>query len=369
MNRKRSIMLILLCVLMLIVCGCGKNGDSEGVNGEADGKKEIQLIFGSGHPAGAMHYTTAMRDFFVPELTKRIAERTDYTLNAVEAYGGAIAGLSEVFDAVEDGTIDIGGTCCVFEPVKLALQNFTMHVPFNSPDPVMQIGVIREVCEEYPIIIEDIENYNQKFLAWGMGGDYNLITKFPIEKMSDMQGKKIAHGGASLPFVENTGAIGVQAELNDAYTCLETGIQDGWIMFPASIYGFKLHEVAPHYTVLNFGAPILGVLTVNMDTWKDLPAEIQDIILEVSEEYEIVCATEVAELDQSYLDKMVAEGTIVNELSKEVIEDWAAVIPNLPGEKAQFVNEMGLPGSEVFNAYFDKLEEAGYKLPRRYELP
>lgn len=360
---KRTICIVLLFAVMLVCAGCSNSNDEEA-------GKTIHLIIGSGHPTGAMIYTTVMQDFFVPEVTRRVEEETDYTISWVEAYGGSIAGLAEMLEAIEAGRVDIGGICLSVEFAKLALQNLTMNVPFTTPDSVQQLRVVRQLCEKHPFLTEMFEtDYNQKFLGWGIAGGYNLITNFPITKVEDMEGKKIAHGGPSLPFVANTGAIGVQSELPEAYTCLETGIHDGWIMFPGSIYGYKLHEVAPYYTVFDFGAPIVSSLSANLDTWKDLPSEIQDIIIEVSKEYEVVCAEEVAELDLRCIDKMVEEGTTVSSLPEDEIKRWASIIPDLPYEKAEQLNALGLPASEVFQTYFDLLEQDGFEMPRVYSLP
>ena len=80
-------------------------------------------------------------------------------------------------------------------------------------------------------------------------------------------------------------AVPVQSNLNEAYTSLQTGVYDGWIMIPDATYSFKLHEVARYYTITSFGAIPNTLITMNRATWKKLPREIQEIFLEVGREY------------------------------------------------------------------------------------
>lgn len=69
------------------------------------------LRIGSGHPKGPAPYVTTMSDFFAVEVSRRIAEETDHTVEFIEAYGGAIAGVADTLESVQQGILDIGGFC------------------------------------------------------------------------------------------------------------------------------------------------------------------------------------------------------------------------------------------------------------------
>ena len=62
------------------------------------------LRIGSGHAPTAL-YVVLMRDFFVPEVKRRVAERTKHTVNFTEAYGGSIVKVNETLRGVQDGII------------------------------------------------------------------------------------------------------------------------------------------------------------------------------------------------------------------------------------------------------------------------
>ena len=111
------------------------------------------------------------------------------------------------------------------------------------------------------------ETYNQKFLAFGPTGSYDIVTNFKVNTLEDLKGHKIAAAGANLSWLEGTGAVPVQSNLGEAYTSLQTGVYEGWVMHAEATLGYKLHEVAPNYTKIGYGAmPIQGI-SVNLDKW------------------------------------------------------------------------------------------------------
>ena len=84
------------------------------------------MRIGSGHPAGPAVYVALVKDYFVPEVKKRVEAETDHKINFAEGYGGAIAGVAETLEAVQNGILDIGAYCFCFEPAKLFLHNFPL---------------------------------------------------------------------------------------------------------------------------------------------------------------------------------------------------------------------------------------------------
>ena len=72
---------------------------------------------------------------------------------------------------------------------------------------------------------------------------------------------------------------------------MQTGVYNGWIMFPSGWVNFKLYEVGKYYTEIGFGAITWHGLTINTARWARLPKEVQDIMLEVAREYEAKTGT------------------------------------------------------------------------------
>lgn len=361
------LVLVMFALTAFTACGGDKGGDQG--NGDAQKPQTIDLTIGCGHPYAGQPYVQAMSDFFVPEVTKRVKEATGIEMKWNEAYGGSLVKLAETLEGAETGLVDFGLMPVCFEPTKLPLQNINFYMPFNTTDAVQATKITRRVFDEVPHMTELYEQqYNQKFLAVAPVGSYQLLTTFPVKRLEDIKGRKIAGAGPNLKFLEGTGAVPVQSNLNEAYTSYQTGVYEGWIMYPGSSYGFKLHEVAPYQTNVDFGN-VAGVnLTINLDTWNSLPKEVQDIIVEVAKEYEMVAAEKANAADAAALEAMKKEGLTVFDLPAADREKWAAGLPNVPQQMADEANALGYPGTEVYSKYINYLAEDGFDFPRKWEV-
>ncbi len=253
----------------------------------AEERKVIKLRLAAGHPPAAAPWTENVQRFFVPELKKRVMENTTkYKLDIQEFYGGSLAKLGEVLEAVESGMADIGVVVQVFEMSKLHLNNHAWGVPFSSTDVHQVLKAENLAYDKFPAFQQILGKYNQRLIAQGVAGSYHFVSTFPIRTMEDLKGKKMAHGGPMLPWLEAIGCVAVQSRLNEAYTSLQTGVYDGWAMEPIATTGFKMHEVARYYTLAGLGAGFPAILTINLRTLKSLPPEVSELVLKVAKEYE-----------------------------------------------------------------------------------
>ena len=72
----------------------------------------------------------------------------------------------------------------------------------------------------------------------------------------------------------------------DVYPSLQTGVYEGVLLFPSVGWSHKLFEPAPHYKIAGFGSKTFHGITINLDTWKKLPADVQKAMLEAGQETE-----------------------------------------------------------------------------------
>lgn len=328
----------------------------------------FRLTIGAGHPADAAVWITTMRDFLAPEIAKRVEQKTGHKIEWVNAYGGSVCKLGECLEAVESGLVDIADLHVAFEPTKLMAHNFPYFVPFGTPDPVVAARAARKVYDTVPGLKTILETkYNQVFLAIGAVGNYNMLTTFPWDKVEQLKGRKIAAAGPNIPWLQAVGSIPVQSNLNEAYTSFQTGVYEGWIMFPDATVGFKLHEVAKNYTFTDFGAIPNVLITINKDTWKKLPKAVQDIMLEVGKEYTEVESKAALEKGQRSVEIMKAAGATVRSLSDAEKVKWANALPDIPNERTAEIKKAG-QASQAVAAYIKALKEAGVKLPRDWKV-
>ena len=92
LNAKKVGIFSALLVTLLWACS--------GAMLEAQTKPQtISLTIGAGHPIAGQPYVLKAHDFLVPEITKRVLDKTGIQIKWNEAYAGSIAKVAEVLEA------------------------------------------------------------------------------------------------------------------------------------------------------------------------------------------------------------------------------------------------------------------------------
>lgn len=330
--------------------------------------ENIKLRIASGHPP-VNTYVNLMQNFFVPEVTKRVAARTKHTVEFVEGYGGSIVKVADTLEGVQSGIVDIGGYCFCFEPSNLPLHAFQVMLPFGTMSPAKSVTLARRVYDKVPYMSKVFEDkYGQKLLGLISDNGYNLGTNFEWNTVADLKGRKLAGAGLNLKWLEYAGVVPVQGSLPEAYTGMQTGVYNGWIMFPSGWINFKLYEQGKYYTEIGFGAITWHGLTINKRRWDRLPKDVQQIIQEVAREYETKTGTVNEENYPKQLEQLRALGAVVKKLPDSVRADWANSLKGWPQEKAAELDKQGLPASQVLKLALEEAEKLNHQWPVRYSV-
>lgn len=327
------------------------------------------LRIGAGHPSGPAVYVSDVEKFFVPEVKKRVAAETDHTVEFVEAYGGSIAGVAETLESVQNGILDIGAYCFCFEPAKLFLHNFPYYAPFGPQDSAQQMQATRATYDKTPWLTETFEKeYGQKLLGLHGWDNYHLGTTDEWSTVEDLKNVKIGGAGPNLPWLEFAGAVPVQSTLPEGYLSLQTGVYNGWLMFPSAYLGFKFYEPAPHYTKIGFGAMGVNGLTMNMNSFNKLPPEVQKIMVEVGRAYEDQAGASLNTRQKAGLEGLEKVGAKLKDLPDEARAGWAKSLASFPSRQAKDADGRGMPGTEVMTNYLAAVDATGYQWPTAYTL-
>jgi len=329
--------------------------------------KTYKLTAAAGHPPIFL-WVTLTRDFFIPEVDRRLAEaggKDKITWN--QAYGGTVAKLGGVLEAVEEGIVDIGFVATIFEAPKMPLHNVSYMTPFGSGDIFTVVDTMAELQKKIPAVANEWTQYNQVYLG-GVGLDtYGILTNFPVETVDDINGHKIAAPGPSANWIKGTGAVAVAANLNTYYNGIKTGVFEGTLTFMTAGAAIKVYEVAPHICMVNFGAQFAGGLSINTDVFDDFPPYMQTIFKEVGAQYANKLAKAQADRAAGAMKAMQDAGATVIYLSDAERKRWAQKLPNVPMNWAKSMEDKGLPGKAVLKGYLDGLRERGTVLVRDWD--
>jgi TRAP-type C4-dicarboxylate transport system substrate-binding protein len=329
--------------------------------------KTYKMTAAAGHPPIFL-WVTLTRDFFIPEVDRRLAEaggKDSVVWN--QAYGGTVAKIGGVLEAVEEGIVDLGFVGTIFEAPKMPLHNVSYMTPFGSGDIFKVVDTMAELQKKIPAVANEWTKYNQVYLG-GVGLDtYGILTNFPVKNVDDINGHKIAAPGPSANWIKGTGAVAVAANLNTYYNGIKTGVFEGTLTFMTAGAAIKVHEVAPYICMVDFGAQFAGGLSVNKDLFDSFPEYMQKIFLDVGAQYADKLAQAQADRAAGAMKAMEEAGAKVIYLSDAERKRWAEKLPNVPMNWAESMEEKGMPGKAVLKGYLDGLRQRGTVLVRDWD--
>jgi len=201
-------------------------------------------------------------------------------------------------------------------------------------------------------IQEDFAKKNLRLL-WAQGGMPRslLCAKIPFKKVDDFKGRKTRALGDEAKMVKHFGGAAVGLTSAEEYEGLSRGIVDFCVDNPVGALPWKLQEVTKYWTPMVIGyATFFNIM--NLDTWKALPKDIQQIFLDVAEEFPDKF-TEIYAVDgHPYALKVFKEaGVTFLEWPKEEQAKLDAAATPLAKEWAEGVEKRGLPGKKVLNQW------------------
>jgi TRAP-type transport system periplasmic protein len=121
---------------------------------------------------------------------------------------------------------------------------------------------------------------NAHFLSRiGSGDLFHIFLAKPVQKGDDFKGMKIRVSPTHLPFMKSLGAEPVVTPPAEIYTAMERSVVVGYIQPVASIRTMGLLPVTKYMVRPGFYIPTVLVLT-NLDFWKKLPPNLQNLLTE-----------------------------------------------------------------------------------------
>lgn len=312
----------------------------------------------AGHPPVFL-WVKLLDEFFIPEVDKRLAQQGKHKVEWTKGYGGTIAKLGTELEALQDGVADVAFVSSIFQAAKLPLQNVSYYAPFGSDDIQLVTKVVEDLHKSIPAMRETWEKNGAVLLSGTALDSYHLLTNFPVTRVEDVKGKKIAAPGPAANWLKGTGGVPVAANLNTYYNDIKTGVYDGTLTFMTAAAPAKLQEVAPHITRISVGAQFAGGLAISKRFHDKMPADAREVFVAVAADYGKKFADEQkARVDLSV--KALADGGgKVADMSAAERKRWTEAMPNIAKEWAADLDKKGLPGTQVLNAYMDGLRKAG----------
>lgn len=294
----------------------------------------------------------------------RVEQRSGGRITFERFWGGSLATVIEHFDLVNAGVIDVGVTQFGAHPAEIPLWGFERIFPFGPPDPEVVTAALWTILDEFPEFDQLAAAQNQKLIFFQNWDTYNLISFEPLVTLDDFKGKIVALWGVFMPkYFEPLGASGVATPAPDRYLHLKQKLVDASSMPSRADVVYKLYEVAKHVTIIGFTAVVPFTVSINLDSWNEIPPDLQKMMLdigrEVSHDYGVF--TKAQRMDA--LAELKKQGITFHEMSSEDIAEWAELTKFIAIDWADKMEEKGLPGYALAVRYREVVAELGYNFP------
>jgi len=248
----------------------------------ARAEKPIQLNYAFyGTSIGAVAKTI---NWWTNEVNKR-------TFGAVEIkvhWGGTLARVMEMVEAVRTGTADIGDSVWTpYFPERFRLMGIgDFPVPFLDKPLAMWLAT-EQLTKEFPEFEKELEAVNMKRLTYYGNANIQLISRRPVRKLSDLKGLKVRCSGKLHPrLLKAVGAVPIFIPSSEAFDGLQKGVIDATTCTALWALDYKYHETAAKYfTNVGLGGDPGEGAMMNLDVWNKLPKDVQDVFMRLREEY------------------------------------------------------------------------------------
>ena len=310
---------------------------------------------------------------FVPEVNRRVAALgRGLSIQWRELYGGQLYKMNAALSSVSDGITDLGWVLSSVEPARLSLLQFSTALPFTCNDLLTVLDVSNAMHESVPELAQAWERNNVVLLGAVATDCYQLFTRDRIPDYAALRGQRLSAPGALGPWLRGSGAVGVDGSLASYYTDIQTGVSDGTISIVSGVRPLRIHEVAPHVTIVDLGCQFAGGLTMNRDRFLAMPAELQQIFREAGHRYSRLVGEQVALQYEEGLKAIEATGArqttpvTVTRWSDAERARWARSLPNLA---AQWVQQQRSPAvaRHIVRTYMDGLRQRGARPLRDWD--
>jgi TRAP-type C4-dicarboxylate transport system substrate-binding protein len=331
------------------------------------GADSYKVTFVAGHGAH-LPWIRLIKDFYIPEVDKRLkAAGGKHTIHWTEAFGGTVAKIAGVLDALREGVAEMGYVYTIFEPAKLPLLSVTFMAPFGSDDARTVTKIMIELNQELPEMAAQWSSHKTVYLGTVATDTDYILTKFPVKSLDDLKGKKMGASGSLALWMSGGGMVPVHGDFATHFNNVKTGVYDGLVAFSTGFYPNKLHQVAPYATRIDLGSMSIGALAANKAFFDKLPPDVQKILKDVGIEYSYKVADTLTGLAKVFEQKMEAEGAKFSRLPAEERKKWAMGMPNIGKNWVENNEARGLAARKVFAAYMQKLRENKVALLRQWD--
>ena len=298
---------------------------------------EFRLTYSVFFPATHVHSQLAV------EWANEVYKRTNGRVKIDVAPGCVLSSAGENYECVVQGVTDLGMSCFSYTRGMFPLME-GLDLPLGYRDGRQATRIANAFFRKFhPKELDDVQV--MYIHAHGPGV---LATKGRLSKIAEFKGKSIRGTGVSALVIRALEGNAIGMGQPDTYEALRKGVVEGTLCPIETLKGWRQGEVIDSVVKIpSAGYTTAMFVVMNKDTWQKLPADIQQTIRQINDEWipKHGQAWDIADADGEAfvlalgktVETLVAEeDAIARDKISPVLEEWA-----------KSVDERGLPGSQA----------------------
>jgi TRAP-type transport system periplasmic protein len=237
-----------------------------------------------------------------------------------------LGGEVDVVEGIQLGTVDVAPPSAAVLANVIPEMNI-LNMPFLFRDWDHYSGILNG--EFYDELSEVAAGQGIRILGFMTTGPRHIMSKFPIESMDDLKGKKIrtvqnpVHVATFSAFGANATAIAYP----EVYGALQTGVVDGGDAANTNYYTAKFYEVAPHWAMVSW-LFYTNPLVMSEDKFQSLSDADKETFLQIGREVGMRHLESWQVSDDEVLDVLKANSVKVTTPPREAFQAAVADVYN-----------------------------------------
>lgn len=339
---KKALALVLalaMCLCLFAACGSGDEKKDE---------NKIYRLSLSFHDSSQAH-----RTLFLQKWADEIKEATNGRVEITVYAGGTIASMADALDAVKQRTCDMAMCYTNIFAGQFPLTDVVSLPMIGIDNAVQATNVLWDLMDYSPELQAELSGF--KVLNLNTNANNIIGSSKPVYTLADMKGLKVrVSAGTPADMAVAWGATPMTFAPSDIFQSIEKGVIDAYMLDFPGVDSYALYEVTPYYTEMPFFCAPFALL-MNLDSWNELPEDLQKIIDEHSgRSFSVAAAQDV--------DDKAAEGRELaqTKYNSTIIEvDEAGLDTFRPAAEQYVADWVKQHGTDSFDAqaYVDKAIE------------
>ena len=255
------------------------------------------------------------------EIAKRVAEATDNRFQIRAFAAGEIVPPLQVLDAVQNNTVECGHTAGYYYVGKDPTFSFDTTMPFGLNTRMQNawmyqgggLALMRDFFKAYNVYNIPAGNTGAQMAGW---------FRKEIKTVKDLDGLKFRIGGWAGAILAKLGTIPQQIAAGDIYPSLEKGTIDAaeWVG-PYDDEKLGLYKIAKYYYYPGWWEGSAQIsLYVNQGQWDSLPKAYQAVLDAACVAANMNMTAKYDAQNPAALRRLVANGAVLRQFSKEILE-------------------------------------------------